>query len=266
MIDTEARSAFARAGQPSAEAAVTVAYLAGLAAAELTLVAAGPIPGALAHAALLLGLAIHATMLPDAPYQRMLAAITLAPMIRLLSLLLPISGVPPVFSIALVGGLSLVGVAVAVRVLMVRWADLGFRRFDWGVQSIIAAAGFPSGLAIWVAARPLAVVPELSIEWVVLSIVVFTVFVAGVEGLAFRGLIQTMARERFGTVASIAIATLVPSVLLLSALDPIAILLLTALNLALAWAVDWSRSTVGAIGAHALALFGMLVLWPLTLG
>lgn len=266
MIADEARSVRSRTGQPTAEAAVTVAYLGALAAAELMLVAAGPVPGALSHAALLLGLAIHATMLPAAPYGRMLAAITVAPVIRLLSLLLPISGVPPLLSIVLVGSLSLVAVGAAVRVLTVRMADLGFHRFDWGVQAIIAAAGFPAGLAIWLVTRPIAVVPELSVVWVALGITVLTVFAALVEGVAFRGLIQSMARERFGSGAAIAIATLVPSILLLSVLDPIAILLLGALNLALAWAVERSRSTVGAIGAHALALFGMLVLWPLALG
>src|SRR5437870_4019837 len=96
VIETQA------AGRPAWRAPVL--YLLALAVAEaLTTLALEPI-GLVLHGILLVGLTIHAALDTQPTQQRLLLTLTLAPLIRLLSLSLPLVNFPQVYWYLIVGG------------------------------------------------------------------------------------------------------------------------------------------------------------------
>ena len=76
-------------------AVVTCSYLAALAGAEILLVNAGLIAGALAHAALLAALIGHYVAASKVGYRRLLLALALPSLMRMVGLAVPISSTSP---------------------------------------------------------------------------------------------------------------------------------------------------------------------------
>src|SRR5215207_131970 len=86
-----------------ATAAVVPAYIPAIAGAEAVGVFLGIIPGIICPALLIPMLLSQYVIMEKAPYRRVLPLLVLAPLLRILSLTMPIRQVPPMYWYALVG-------------------------------------------------------------------------------------------------------------------------------------------------------------------
>jgi membrane protease YdiL (CAAX protease family) len=179
--------------------------------------------------------------------------VSLVPLTRLLSLVMPIRAVgltftDPTFAYIAVGSIGLIGVLVVARAL--RATRVLFRpgRRVWA-QPLIALTGVPIGIGLAAAgaAGPLAYADDP-----VVFVVSMVVFVALFEELLFRGLLQRVASER-SAVIGIVLPNALYAILYLATGVPILIGAVSLMGLFFSLCVHQTRSLWGVISAHAIA-------------
>lgn len=180
-------------------------YVFAMAGAELVTVFFGTMPGLCANCLLLFAMLNHylATYLPFAHWQtgkdarslpgRVLPVLALAPLMRILSLVMPLQDIPQAYWYALIGAPMLVAALLAARHLDLSLAVVGFPVPRWRCQIAIAATGIPLGLVGFLLVHPEPLTP--SFQWGELAIgsAVLVVFVGFTEELIFRALLLPVA-------------------------------------------------------------------------
>lgn len=253
---------------------IVIAYSIAIVAAEavVTFVSAGL--GVLVHALVLLLLLNHVVMVlrrraaraetptPDREHGGVLLGLALVPLLRLLSLTVPVRGAPLLAWYAFAGVPLLVGIALTARFLGLSWSELGLRPRRWPVQLLIGVSGVPLGLLAFVLLRPQPLVATLA--WRPLAIAALTLFIfAGLtEELLFRGLLRPLAWRVFGNFELVWTSLLFAGVYIASR-SPVLVALMVALGLLWGWCVRRTGSLWGAVIAHGLFIVGLLLVWPL---
>lgn len=247
----------------SPSAVVCGTYLVALASAELLLLTSGLIAGAVSHAILIAALVIHAIAAPSAPYRRLLVALTLPSLLRILGLTIPVASTPVAIWYLMAGTPALLGAVLGARVIGLP-ASLVGRPASPSAQILIALSGVTNGLLAFLVLRPAALAggPIAAIA----SAVVLVVVVAGTEELVFRGGLQTVVADLFGSpMVGIGVSTGVFTFMYAGSLSFAFVVLMFATGLFLGWAVQLTGSLWGAIGAHAAMIVGLVVVWPIVL-
>ena len=247
----------------SQSAVVVGAYVIGVASAELLLLTSGLVAGSISHAILIAVLVIHAIAAPRAPYRRLLVALTLPSLVRILGLTIPVASTPVAIWYLMAGTPALVGAVLAARVVAMPTALIA-RPASLSAQILIAFSGVTNGFLAYLVLRPAALPGGLLTA--IVSASILTIVVATTEELIFRGSLQSVAGDLFGSpMAGIAVSTGLFTLMYAGSLSPAFVVLMLATGLFLGWAVQLTGSLWGAIGAHAAMVVGLMVVWPLVL-
>lgn len=252
----------------SATGAVSAGYLAGLVVAELALVQGGLLAGAICHAILLVTLLAHHIVAPGSTYHSLLLGLALLPLMRLLGLAVPVAEVPYLFWHVMVGIPVALATLLAIRAEDIEPKLMGIgSRFDPAVQVAVAAVGIPVGLLGWLALRPDPVVVDVGVLPIAVGVIIAVVFVAGLEELVFRGVLQGVALRALGSSAgAVAVSASAYASLFIASLSPPFVVVMLGAALFFGWVVEVTGSLWGVIGAHALLAVGLLIVWPILLG
>jgi membrane protease YdiL (CAAX protease family) len=252
-------------GRPLPVVVPAIAAVLVLAGAELLFVDRNVLLGLVVDAALALGLANLAAATSLVGAGRLFGVLALVPVARLLSFTMPLGTVPPLYWHALVGAPLLPALALAARAYGFSSSSLGLRRGRLVAQLAIGASGVPLGMAAYAILRPAPVTSGLDWSHLLFGSLTLLVFAAFVEELLFRGLLQQAAVGAFGAAG----AVLVNVVFAVTAIGSLSAGYALFLGLVGGWfslAVGRSRCLWGAIGAHALAAVGLVLVWPALLG
>ena len=247
-------------------AIVTVTYLTGLVIAELMLLTSGLLAGAVAHAFLMGVLVMHYLLAPSAPYRRLLLALALPSLMRLVGLTVPIVVTTPLIWLVVTGTPTLVAALLCARAM-----DALPRRLlrfppDVEAQLAVAVGGTVHGLLAFLILRPTPLVLSPDPAQIAAAVVVLGVFVAFTEELIFRGIIQPIAAEAFDSpTAGMIVSASAFAIMYLASLSLPFVLLMLAIGLLFGWVVRESGSLWGVIGAHLLLSVGSLAFWPFIL-
>jgi uncharacterized protein len=247
---------------------VCAGYIAGLVVAERAFVQGGLLAGAICHAVILVTLLGHHLIAPGASYHSLLIALALLPLMRLIGLAVPVAEVPYLFWHVMVGVPTLLAAFLVIRAEHIEPRLMGLgSRFDPAVQILVAVAGIPLGLVGWIALRPAPAVVEIGPIPLVLSIIVAVVFIAGIEELVFRGILQGVALRALGSSAgAVAVSAIAYASLFISSLSPPFVVVMLVAAVFFGWVVEVTGSLWGVIGAHSLIAIGLLVAWPAVFG
>jgi membrane protease YdiL (CAAX protease family) len=248
--------------------AVTIGYLACLTVAEMALLVGGMLAGAVAHSLVLLILLVHHIAAPGAVYRPLLLGLALLPLMRLLALTIPLAEVPYLLWYVMIGLPMLLAALLVVRAERIDPRLIGLTsRFDPLVQLGVALAGIPLGLLAWAGLQPAAAVADLDPVSIALTTVVALAFVAFIEELVFRGLIQGLALHAFGSsMAAVAVSTAANGVLVSSSLSPSFLLVTVVVAALFGWLVEATGALWGVIVGRALITIGLFAVWPILLG
>ena len=247
-------------------------YFAIFALAETMVAVDQATAGAIIDGVLLLGLVNHYAL--TAPAQRVrrrgtvsdaLPVLTLLPLMRILSLALPLGSLPVISRYITIGGSVLVSAAMTGRLIGLHSSELGLRVDSWRRQLKIAVVGLPLGLLGYVIAKPAPLTNHASIAVLVGQILVLAVFVAFAEELLFRGMLQATL-HRVAGLSGVAWSTLLFTAAYLGTRDLAFIPFVALIGLLFGACARRTGSIAGATMAHALLLAGLLVVWPHVLG
>lgn len=130
--------------------------------------------------------------------QNLMKCLTLAPLIRMLSMSMPVYSLEQVHWYVIINTPLLVVAFLLVKSQNLGWGHVGLRLRYPGLQLLVAFSGIFLGLMDYVLLRPSPLVESLSLSSILVPSLVLLVFTGFSEELVFRGIIQGNAGKVVG--------------------------------------------------------------------
>ncbi len=236
-------------------------YLLAVTAAEVITTTIEPVWGIFCHIMVLIALILHSALSSRQPHQQLLLSLALVPLVRIISLSMPLANIPGIWWYPIIYVPLLVAAVMVVRIFDFRARDVGlsFRLFPF--QLAVALSGLMFGVAEYFILKPEPVVIELTWQEIWLPALIFLVFTGFVEEFIFRGVLQHTALEVFGWRGIIYVSLLFAIVHLIhgSVID-IAFVFVVALFFG--WVVKKTGSLLGVTLSHGIANIVLYLVVP----
>ncbi len=236
-------------------------YLAAIAAAELLLTLGALQAGLGLHLVLLFVLPAHASATP-ARQRPFVLSLVFAPLIRVVSLTLPLADVPVLYWYALTSVPLFIAVLPAARVLSLSRAQLGLRPGNLPRQLSIGLLGLPLGVAEYAVLRPQPIVGELSWQALALPSLILLVCTGFMEELIFRGVLQATVGAAIGRWGLVYVSA-VFAALHIGYRSPVDVVIVFLIGFGLAHLVARTGSLLGVTLAHGVTNCVLLLVLPL---
>jgi uncharacterized protein len=222
--------------------------------------------GLVGHGLALIVLLMLAALRDDVKEQRIYLTLAFAPLIRLVSLSMPLQGLPMKY------WYLLVGIPITFSILMViRYG--GFTRQELGLtgnqglfQILFGFSGIGLGLIEYLILRPEPLADELTLSAIWLPALILIVFTGFLEEIIFRGLMQTAFADKMGRWLGIVLISILFAVLHLgyqSLLDVIFVFLVAIL---FAMVTERTGSIIGVSISHGLTNVTLFLVFPFIIG
>jgi membrane protease YdiL (CAAX protease family) len=241
-----------------------VAYLAAVSLAEYLTAALNPRIGLPLHGLILVVLLLHGSNEQDERKRAFIWCVATAPLIRILSLTLPVSRLPLIFWFAVISLPVFAATFAAARAVGYTRRDVGLvlRLRDVPLSLSMIVLGIGLGVGEYLILRPPPLIGHLTLEEFWLPALVLTICTGLEEELLFRGLLQRAATDVLGYWRGALFATLLFTALhigYLSALDLLYVFIAGGLFVLLSRA---AKSIVPATCCHAGVNLGLFLIWP----
>ncbi len=242
---------------------VALAYLVGITVAEVITVTVNPVWGILCHIVLLVTGILYAALYREQIRWHLILSLSLVPLIRIISLSMPLANIPQVWWYPIIYTPLLVATFQMMRILGYSFGQIGLNVKKTAIQLAVASTGFVIGLAEYFILREEAEVTGLILQetWL-LSAFFLIVFTGFVEEVIFRGVLQHTAEQSFGWWGVIYVSYLFAIVHVIhnSLLD---IVFVFAVALFFGWIVKRTGSLFGVILSHGIANTVLFLVMPL---
>ncbi|NJO07792.1 MAG: CPBP family intramembrane metalloprotease [Chloroflexaceae bacterium] len=241
-------------------------YLAALTTAELLTTFVDAQLGLLSHAILLTLLILLAARWWHHPMHRMLLCMIFGPLIRIISLSLPLAPFDFIYWL-LITSIPLFATAVmGIRLLEltadnVGW-NLGRGRHGLLREGAIALTGVPLGYLEYSILQPEPIIPQVSLVYIVVPFLIILISTGLMEELVFRGIMQHTVNEVLGKTASIVLVALIFAVLHIGYKSLIDFAFVLTVGLLYGWFVSRTGSILGVTISHGLINTMLFVILP----
>lgn len=236
-------------------------YPVALAVAELVVALVNPVGGMVFHIFILLSL-ILCSSLSKHPCRKLYLALALAPLIRIVSLSMPLSRFSPIYWYLIAAVPLLVAIPVAMRSLGFRPSDVGLTLRKSPLQGLVALTGIGFGWVEYVILKPDPLAPHLTPGEVILPALILLVASGFVEELVFRGVMQRSAEEALGGRGWLYVVGIY-SLLFIGWLSAAQWFFIILVGLFFGWVVRRTGSLVGVTLSHGIANVLLYLVLPL---
>lgn len=120
-------------------------------------------------------------------------------------------------------------------------------------------------IAAFVILRPASLMGEFSWPALLAGSAILVVFTGFTEELIFRGLLQSVASEVYGSLAGILISSSIFAVMYFASLSLVYVVFISLVGLFFSLCVRLSGSIWGVTLAHSLMNVGLIIIWPLVM-
>lgn len=196
-------------------------------------------------------------------------ALSLAPMIRVCSLAVPLRGIPPVFWYLVVALPVFAASFVVMRQAGYRAGDIsltGIALKRVPVSALVALSGIGLGWLEYQILRPAPLVPSLDFRQVLLPGLILIVFTGFLEELVFRGIMQKASDDYLGRSRAWLYVSLVFAVLHITHRSWLDVVFVFAVACYFSLVVKKTGSLWGVTLAHGLTNVSLYLYWPLLIG
>jgi hypothetical protein len=178
---------------------IALSYVFSLVVAEMLTTLFTPyVVGLTLYAVMLMAMFIHAALLWNRPIHRFLLSLALLPLLRLLSMSLPLQGMPIIYWYLLISLPLFVAAFASVKVLNLDRNQLGLTLRKPLVQLAVIFTGLAFGYIEYRIMKPLPLVTSLAWQEVWLPALILLVCTGFAEELIFRGIMQPVIAETLG--------------------------------------------------------------------
>lgn len=242
---------------------IAALYLSLLTLAEVLVTYLRPELGALLHVAILIALLIHSAMATAKPLADLLLTLIIAPLVRLLSLSMPLFVFDLRYWYLIVSIPLFISAVYIMRLLGYSMRRVGFNFNQPLLQIGAILFGIIFGVIEFAILRPAPLIQVFTPEDFAVAALMILIGTGLMEELVFRGIIQQAAERALGATGSILFTTLVFTVLHIgwnSLLD-----LLFVFTAGAIWGIFFyrTRSIVGITISHAITNILLFIILPL---
>jgi len=240
-------------------------YLLAIIVAEICNIAPGanPLLGISLHIIILVTVIVHSALVHEQTHQRMLLSLALVPLVRIISLSMPLANVPQVWQYPIIYIPLLVAAFEVVRILGYRLEQIGFKFNRISIQLAVALTGPIFGIIEYFILTEEANMTAVILQetWL-LSAFIILACTGFVEELIFRGVLQCSAVEAFGWWGIVYVSLLFAVVHLIhySIID---IVFVFAVAMFFGWVVKKTGSLFGVILSHGIANIFLFLIAPI---
>jgi len=229
-----------------------IIYLLAIVAAEAVTVFVQPVWGIACHAIVLVAVVVHSAVVDRYFYGQLVLSLALVPLVRILSLCMPLVNIPQIWWYPIIYAPLLVAAFMVMRILGQEAGEVGlnFKRFP--VQLAVALSGFAFGVAEYFILAPEPLITEFTWQEVWLPALIFLLCTGFVEEFIFRGVLQRTAVEAFGWWRGILYVSLLFAVLHIGFLSWIDVVFVFVVALFFGWVVKKTGSLSGVTLAHGI--------------
>ena len=250
--------------------AIALITLAAFAVAEVVTVYTDPITGTALHGLTLSALLIasgfggQADRVTEQPLSRLLYALALVPLIRIISLTMPLGRFGEETYWFVAAGLPVLVAAVVVMItLRIRLQDVGLR-LGWRalhLQPLVILLGLVLGFAEYHILRPEPLIDELTLSRFVIPALVLVLATGFLEEFIFRGILQRTAGAALGPLAVLYVSVIfaIFHIGYRSGTDIVFVFLIALLY---GWVVWRTGSIIGVSVSHGVTNITLFLLVP----
>lgn len=179
-----------------------VVFITALTVAEITVTVTDARFGIGIHFLTLFGLIWYGSFRPKLE-QNLYWSLTIAPLIRIISLSMPVKGLPLIWWFAIISAPLFLAVIVTLKTIDLRPSDIGLSLRKCNLVNNIAVGliGVPLGVIEYIILKPTPLTSELSLSAIILPILILIISTGFVEELIFRGLLQHVSIKALGNMA-----------------------------------------------------------------
>lgn len=240
---------------------IPIIYLLAIALAETLTSFSFPGVGMVLHGIILVALMLHGALFSKSNQQKLLLTLTLAPLIRVMSLSLPLPNFPLVYWYALVGAPLLLAAFLVGRVINFNWKVSLLRVRKLPIQIFIGMTGLGLGFIEYLILKPEPLATALSWEYLWMPALILVIFTGLLEEVIFRGLIQNMAIDNMGRFGLIYGAMLF-AVLHFGYHSALDVIFVFGVALYFSLVVSKTGSLLGVTLAHGLTNVALFLIFP----
>ncbi len=246
--------------------AIAIIYLLLISAAEIVTVLDDPATGIIFHATIMIGLIIHGSILQQGPFRRYLIILALAPLIRLLSLSLPLAmfDIPIMYRYVIVGVPLFLAAYFSARSVGLTANRLYFTWKGWPFQLLFSLNGFVLGVYEYFILHPQALVPSTSWFNIAMGVFILLIFTGFLEELIFRSLLQVTGVQSLGGTA-IWIISILFGILHIGYFSTFDVFFAASVGLFFGYFALKTRSILGVTLAHGITNVTLYIILPLIL-
>jgi len=242
---------------------IAFGYLIALAIAETLNTLFAPRAGAILHGLVLLALLLQASLNFRKRENRFLIILALVPLIRLLSLALPLNYFPPIYWYAVVGVPLSIAAIMGARFSGLKGNMIGLR-LSWRaipIELLIGILGLGIGFIEYLILRPNPLVAELRWDLIWLPILILLVFTGLLEEVIFRGMLQSTATRHLGRLGVLYVAVLF-AVMHLGYRSPLNLLFVFGVALLFGLIAQRRGTLLGVSISHGLTNVSLYLIFP----
>jgi hypothetical protein len=240
---------------------LAVLYVILIAVAELLTVLTDARWGLALHIGILTALLAQASLILNQPYHKLLLALALAPLVRILSLSMPLEDIDLIYWYAIVGGPLMLTALLVARTLGLSWRNLGFTVRSLRIQALVVTAGLAFGVAEYFILKPEPLIDEFSWGAFWLPALILLIGTGFNEELMFRGVMQSAAGDALGK-SAILYVTVVFAVLHLGYKSALDVAFVFAVGLMFGWVVAKTRCLLGVTLSHGITNIALYLVVP----
>jgi len=284
--------------KPLPDGAHLAIYLILITAAEITVAYASPEAGILFHIGILSLLFIHSGLTSKdhlafiklqlftikdkkqpssllqtlirkkAKLSSLLLSLTLVPLIRILSLVMPLSHFPRIHWFIIIGTAVYLSFFVLLYQQKIKVKECGLRLPDKKhipIEIGITLLGIPLGVAEYYILQPPALIDIISFDSFLFTILILFFTTGLMEELIFRGLLQKKSIDILGPWLGMLFVTLIFAILHIGNLSLLDVLLVFSIGGLYALVVHTTKTIIGVSLSHTLVNIFLFIVCPLTL-
>lgn len=241
-----------------------IIYLLAIILAETVTTLVQPLLGIVCHIIILVVVLLRpATGLTSRhQYQHFVLSLALVPLVRIISLSMPLLEIPQLWWYPLIYIPLLVASVVVMLILNLKASDTGLNFGVPPTQLVVAMSGFFLGIAEYFILTPEPLIAELTWRNVWLPAFLLLACTGFVEEFIFRGILQRTALGVFGRWRGLIYVSLIFAVLHMGFLSWVDVIFVFAVAMFFGWVVNKTGSLFGVCLAHGITNIMLFLIAP----
>jgi uncharacterized protein len=222
--------------------------------------------GLVMHGMALVALLLLAALLEDTAEGRVYLTLAFAPLIRLVSLSLPLQGLPMRYWYLLVGIPITISIVMVIRHGRFSTQEMGLTANFWFLQLLFGIVGIGLGYVEYLILRPEPLAAEFTLRAIWFPAFILVVFTGFLEEIIFRGLMQTAFAAKLGRWTGIVLISILFAVLHLGYQSLLDVIFVFVVAMLFAAVTEWTGSIWGVSIAHGLTNVTLFLVFPFIIG